>query len=64
MAVADIRADGVVIIEDLFVPEVMDELLAAVSDELNAQDPGDGDFFGNSKRSVNALFAHGSAFSE
>ena len=53
-----------VILEGLFVPDVMDELLAAVSDELNAQDPGGGDFFGNSKRSVNALFARGPAFSE
>ena len=63
-AVAEIRSNGVVIVENLFTPDAMDELLAIVSDELNSQDPGGGEFFGDSKRSVNGLFAHGSAFSE
>ena len=63
-AIADIRQDGVVIIEDLFAPSVMDQLMAAVNDELNAQNPGGGEFFGDCKRSVNGLFAKGAAFSE
>ena len=62
--VAEIRANGVAVIENLFAPKVMDQLMAKLAPELNAQDPGGGEFFGNRKRSVNALFAHGVEFSE
>ena len=42
-AIADIRTDGVIIVEGLFSSSAMDDLLSAVSDELNAQEPGGGD---------------------
>ena len=63
-AVAEIRRNGVIIVENLFPPEVMDGLLTGVEGDLNAQTPGGGAFFGNSKRSVNGLFARGVGFSE
>ena len=63
-AVAEIRRNGVVIVDDVFTPAVMDTLLGLVSNDLNAQSPGGGEFFGNKKRSVNGLFARGPEFSE
>jgi len=63
-AVGDIRTDGVVIVEGLFTASVADELFSAVSDEPDAQEPGGGEFLGDSKRFVNALFARGPAFSD
>ena len=62
-AVAEIRRNGVVIIDDLLAPEAMDELLAGVAGDLDRQAPGGGEFFGERKRSVNGLFARGSQFS-
>lgn len=63
-AVAEIRRNGVVIVENLFPPQVMDEMLAVVDDDLGAQIPGGGEFFGSRKRSVNGLFGRGKLFSE
>jgi len=58
-AVAEIRRNGVVIVDDVFTPAVMDTLLGLVSNDLNAQSPGGGKFFGNKKRSVNGLLRLG-----
>ena len=63
-AVAEIRDNGVVIIENLIPAEVADALAARVAGDLEEQEPGGGDFFGNRKRSVMALFARGPEFSE
>lgn len=60
-AVAEIRCNGVVIIERLFSVALMDVLLADVEGELDAQALGGGQFFGGRKRSVNGLFARGRA---
>ena len=62
-AVAGIRRDGVVILEQLFSETQMNELAKALNPGLEAQSPGGGEFFGNAKRSINAIFARGTTFS-
>lgn len=62
--VREIRRNGVAIIEQLFEPETMDSLAAVLHPELEQQQPGGGDFFGNAKRSVTGIFAKGAQFSE
>ncbi len=62
--VAEIRTNGVAVLENLFKPEAMDQLMAKLTPELDKQEPAGGQFFGNRKRSVTALFARGAAFSE
>lgn len=64
LVVAEVRANGVAIIEDLFTPSIADSLAASVAPDLVTQAPGGGDFFGNRKRSVSAIFARGAQFSE
>ena len=58
----EIRDSGVTIVERLFAPEVMDQLLARLSDDFDAQSTAA--FMNGSKKSVGALFAHGREFSE
>ena len=62
--VSAIREHGVTIIENLYAPEVMDVLIAKVTHTLDQKEPGGGEWFGNSKRSVGALFSRGVEFSE
>lgn len=62
--VAEIRANGVAVVEDVFAAEAMEALLGRVAPALDAQEPGGGEFFGRRKRSVGALFARGREFSE
>ena len=57
-AVAEIRENGLVIIENLLAPEIMDTLTAKVAGELEEQEPGGGEFFGHRKRSVTALIQY------
>ena len=64
IAVAEIRQNGVAIIERLFEHSQMDALTERVNAGLEAQEPGGGEFFGNAKRSVNGLFARGQTFSD
>ena len=61
---AEIRDNGVAMVERLFAPEVADLLVAKVMPALEEQEPGGGDFFGHRRRSVGALFARGSEFAE
>lgn len=61
---AEIRKNGVAMVERLFAPEVADLLVAKVTPALNQQKPGGGDFFGHRRRSVGALFARGPEFAE
>ena len=61
---AEIRDNGVAMVENLFAPEVADLLVAKVEPALEEQEPGGGDFFGHRRRSVGALFARGSEFAE
>ena len=61
---AEIRANGVAVVERLFTPEVADLLVAKVTPALERQEPGGGDFFGHRRRSVGALFARGEEFAE
>ncbi|MDE0009471.1 MAG: hypothetical protein OXS50_14470, partial [Gammaproteobacteria bacterium] len=61
---AEIRANGVAVVERLFTPEVADLLVAKVTPALERQEPGGGDFFGHRRRSVGALFARGAEFAE
>ena len=63
-AVAEIRRQGVIIVEDLFGRSEMAALAARLDPALDAQTPGGGDFFGNAKRSVNGIFARGRIFAE
>ena len=62
--VTEVMTNGVAIIKSLFDPSVMDLLLTRLEPDLNALEPGGGDFFGNSKRSVTSIFARGAEFSE
>ena len=61
---AEIRDNGVAMVERLFAPEVADLLVAKVVPALAEQEPGGGDFFGHRRRSVGALFARGPEFAE
>ena len=61
---AEIRDNGVAVVERLFAPEVADLLVAKVTPALEQQEPGGGDFFGHRRRSVGALFARGEEFAE
>ena len=63
-AVAEIRRNGVVILENLFEPAVMELLTQRLSPFLENQKPGGGDFFGHRKRSVNGIFGKGKEFSQ
>ena len=60
--VNEIRENGVAIVEHLFPPEVMDRLLARLSDDFDAQSTTE--FMDGTKKTVGALFAHGREFSE
>jgi ectoine hydroxylase-related dioxygenase (phytanoyl-CoA dioxygenase family) len=63
--VAEIRSNGVAVIERLFSNDEMDTLVGIVRTELDKQEPGSGEFFVNQKaRSVSRLFARGIEFSE
>ena len=61
---AEIRKNGLAMVEHLFAPEVADALVAKVAPALDEQVPGGGDFFGHRRRSVGALFARGPEFAE
>ena len=61
---AQIRHNGVAVVERLFAPGVADLLVARVTQALEQQEPGGGDFFGHRRRSVGALFARGEEFAE
>jgi ectoine hydroxylase-related dioxygenase (phytanoyl-CoA dioxygenase family) len=63
--VAEIRENGVAVVENLFSTDEMDTLVGIVRTELDKQEPGRGEFFANQKaRSVSRLFARGVEFSE
>lgn len=62
--VAEVRRHGVAIIEDLIPEGVIDGLRAKLEPPLAEQEPGGGNFFGNRKRSVYAIFGRGEEFSE
>lgn len=62
--VAEVRRHGVAIIEDLIPEDVIDGLRAKLEPPLAEQEPGGGNFFGNRKRSVYAIFGRGEEFSE
>ncbi len=62
--VAEVRQSGVAIIEELIESAIIDELAATLDVQLDRQEPGGGDFFGQRKRSVSAIFARGPEFSE
>ncbi len=62
--VEEIRENGVVIIENLHEPAIMDLLRTKVEAELDGKQPGGGDPFGNKKRSMGALLARGREFSD
>ena len=61
---AEIRENGLAMVEHLFAPEVADLLVARVEPALDEQEPGGGAFFGRRRRSIGALFARGQEFSE
>ena len=63
-AISEVRANGVVVIENLFDTAVMDLLFDQLNPFLEGQKPGGGDFFGHRKRSVNGIFGKGREFSE
>ena len=63
-AISEVRANGVVVIENLFDTAVMDLLFDQLNPFLEGQKPGGGDFFGHRKRSVNGIFGKGTEFSE
>ncbi len=60
--VKEIRESGVTIVEHLFPPEVMDQLLARLSDDFDAQSATK--FLDGRKKSIGALFARGREFGE
>ena len=61
---AEIRRNGLAMVENLLDPEAMDLLVTRVTPALEEQEPGGGDFFGHRRRSVGALFARGPEFTE
>ena len=60
--VKEIREKGITIVEHLFPPGVMDQLLARLADDFDTQSTAE--FMDGAKKSVGALFAHGREFSE
>lgn len=63
--VAEIRKNGVAVLENLFSTGEMDTLVGIVRAELDKREPGSGEFFVRQKaRSVSRLFARGIEFSE
>ncbi|MEL7155292.1 MAG: phytanoyl-CoA dioxygenase family protein [Actinomycetota bacterium] len=62
--VAEIRRNGVAIVEDVFATDAIDALRQKVETELDKAEPGGGELFGDAKRSISALFARGVEFSE
>lgn len=60
----EISASGVAIIENLFPAHAIDSLTTNLAADLEAQEPGGGQLFGNRKRSVGGLLGRGPEFSE
>lgn len=56
-----LRADGIVIVEALFPPELMDRLESEIEPHLLKQDPGGGTFFGKRVKRLSGLFQYGHA---
>jgi len=62
--VSALKRDGVAIVLELVSADEMDALTAILNPELDKQEPGMGEFFGNRGKSTGKLFAHDPAFSE
>jgi ectoine hydroxylase-related dioxygenase (phytanoyl-CoA dioxygenase family) len=56
-----LREDGIVIVEELFAPELIDQLCDEVAPHLAPQEPGGGVFFGKRVKRLAGLFQHGRA---
>lgn len=58
-----LERDGAAIVRRVVPPEKMDQLVAQLSPELEALDPGGGEFFGHRKKSLFGLFGRDPGFS-
>ena len=63
-AISEIRKNGVIVIENLFEPDVMNMFFNHLRPSLDSKKPGAGDFFEYRKRSINGIFGRGREFSE
>ena len=63
-AVSEIRKNGVIVIENLFEPDVMNMFFNHLRPSLDSKKPGAGDFFEYRKRSNNGIFGRGREFNE
>ena len=64
VAVSETRKNGVIVIENLFEPDVMNMLFNHLRPSLDSKKPGAGDFFEYRKHSINCIFGKGREFSE
>lgn len=56
-----LREDGIVIVEELFAPELIEQLTDELAPHLTPQEPGGGVFFGKRVKRLAGLFQYGQA---